>query len=79
VSVLAMIWLYAETRDVQQVAALSRSIVWLVIPSLSLFILLPVLSNRGIGFFLSMTISIFSTVVAYFAMIYCLKYFSVRI
>jgi len=78
VSVLAMIWLYAETRDVEQVAALSKSIVWLVVPSLLLFILLPVLLNRGLGFFLSLTIAIFSTVAAYFAMISCLRFFGIR-
>jgi hypothetical protein len=69
VSVLAMIWLYAETRDVTQVAALSRSIVWLVIPSLALFVALPMLLSRGFGFYFSLSISVIATVAAYFAMI----------
>jgi F0F1-type ATP synthase assembly protein I len=50
VSVLAMLWLYSDTRDAAQVAALARSIFWLVLPSLLLFLLLPVLIERGYSF-----------------------------
>lgn len=67
VSVLALIWLYLDTRDIAQVNALSRSIVWLVLPSLVLFIVLPALTDRGLGFFPSLAIAIGATVIAYFA------------
>ncbi|MGA7965823.1 MAG: DUF3147 family protein [Gammaproteobacteria bacterium] len=40
-SLLAIIWLYADTRDTGQVAALTYSIFWAVIPSLLFFITLP--------------------------------------
>ena len=43
VSVLAMIWLYVDTRDSDRVAALSSGIFWLVLPSLALFIALPLM------------------------------------
>ena len=49
VSLLAMIWLYRDTRDTQKVAALSTSIFWLVLPSLALFLALPALLKRGDG------------------------------
>jgi len=65
VSVLAMIWLYADTRDVAQVAALSRSVFWLVLPSLVLFLLLPALLQRGYGFFASLAVSIGATILVY--------------
>lgn len=32
-SLLAFIWLYIDTKDVQKVAELSREIIWMVIPS----------------------------------------------
>lgn len=67
VSVLAMIWLYVDTRDIGQVNALSRNVVWLVLPSLVLFIAFPWLTERGIGFAPSLALSIGATVVAYFA------------
>jgi hypothetical protein len=65
VSVLAMIWLYNDTRDVAQVAVLSRSVFWLVLPSLVLFILLPVLLARGYHFYLSLAASVGATIVVY--------------
>lgn len=42
VSVIAIIWLYQDTRDVIIVANLSTNIFWLVIPSLIFFVLLPI-------------------------------------
>jgi hypothetical protein len=69
VSVLAMIWLYADTKDAAQVASLSRGIFWLVLPSLTLFLLLPTLLQRGLSFYLSLIASIGATVVAYYALI----------
>ena len=79
VSVLAMIWLYADTRDTAQVAALSRGVFWLVLPSLTLFLLLPVLLQRGYGFYLSMAASIGATVVAYFVMLVAGRHFGLRL
>lgn len=78
VSVLAMIWLYTDTRDVSQVSALSRDILWLVPPSLVLFLLLPVLLKRGIGFYPSLAAAIGATVLAYFAAIAIARYFGFK-
>ena len=43
VSVLAMIWLYVDTKDIEKVSNLATSVFWLVLPSLVLFIALPLL------------------------------------
>ncbi len=40
-SILALSWLYADTRDPEKVAALASNIFWMVLPSLALFIALP--------------------------------------
>jgi hypothetical protein len=69
VSVLAMIWLYTDTRDVTQVATLARSVFWLVLPSLVLFLLLPAMLDRGYQFFASLAVSIGATVLVYLAAI----------
>ena len=66
VSVLAMTWLYIETKDVLKVIDLSRGIFWLVIPSLTLFLVLPILLKYGISFYASLFISIGTTVVSYY-------------
>src|SRR5215212_8154785 len=65
VSVLAMIWLYRDTRDTQKVAALSTSVFWLVLPSLVLFIALPVLLKRGVSFWPSLGVSIVAMLACY--------------
>jgi hypothetical protein len=78
VSVLAMIWLYTETRDALQVAGLARSIFWLVLPSLALFVLLPVLLERGLNFYVSLAASIGTTMVAYYVTIAIVRHFGLQ-
>jgi len=79
VSVLAMIWLYHDTRDVDQVATLSRSVFWLVLPSLALFLLLPVLLARGYHFYVSLAASIAATTVVYLTAIWLGRYLGFRL
>ena len=74
VSVLAMIWLYVDTRDVEKVGAFATSIFWLVLPSLVLFVAMPLLLRGGIGFYPSLALSVALTVGAYFAMVYALRF-----
>jgi hypothetical protein len=64
-SLLAFVWLYLDTRDVERVAALSQSIFWLVIPSLLLFLLLPWLLRSGWGFWSSLGLASGLTATAY--------------
>ena len=78
ISVLAMIWLYTDTRDVAQVAALSRSVFWLVLPSLVLFLLLPALLERGYEFFTSLAVSIGATILVYLAAIALGRYLGLK-
>jgi hypothetical protein len=56
-SILAFIWLYYDTRDAGKVAALSSSIVWMVIPSLLFFLAFPLLVKAGLGFLLALLIA----------------------
>lgn len=79
VSVLAMIWLYIDTRDVGKVSTLSGSVFWLVLPSLALFVALPLLLKYGINFYISMGISIVITIGCYFLMITILNYFGIKL
>jgi hypothetical protein len=69
ISVLAMTWLYVETHDAAQVASLSKSIFWLVLPSLALFLVLPVLLERGLNFYVSLAASVVVTIVCYYVTI----------
>ena len=49
-SMLAMTWLYADTRDNQKIIELSKGIFWAVLPSLLFFLTLPVLLKWGVRF-----------------------------
>ena len=72
VSVMAMIWLHVDTQDTAKVASLARSIFWLVLPSLSLFISLPVLLSHGLGFWISLGISLVLMIGCYLLMLFVL-------
>lgn len=79
VSVLAMIWLYIDTGDSGKISALATSIFWLVIPSLVLFLALPLLLNQGVNFYLSMAISIALTAGCYLLMVMVLPRFGITL
>ncbi|MBI4005368.1 MAG: DUF3147 family protein [Gammaproteobacteria bacterium] len=79
VSVLAMLWLYIDTNDAGKVSSLATGIFWLVIPSLALFISLPLLLKQGINFYLSMGISIATTIICYFLMITVLNHYGIKL
>ena len=64
-SLLAFIWLYWDTRNEQKIIDLSYSILLMVIPSLTFFIILPLALKANFSFFISMTVAIISTAVAY--------------
>ena len=78
-SLLAFVWLYLDTGDIEKVAALSHGIFWLILPSLVLFIVLPLLLRYGLGFWLSLSIACLGTAAAYFGMVKILGIFGIRI
>lgn len=79
VSVLAMLWLYIDTKDVEKVSALSTSVFWLVLPSLALFVALPLLLKQGLHFYVSISIAIGITVGTYWLMVTALNHYGVKL
>jgi hypothetical protein len=78
-SLLAFVWLYLDTGDAQKVAVLAGGIFWLVLPSLLLFVLLPILLRSGLGFWFSLAVSSAATALAYLGMIKLLGMFGIRL
>jgi len=66
-SILSILWLYNDTNDTERVADYAEGILWLVIPSLCLFFLLPYLLRRGWNFETAFALGIFATVCMYIA------------
>ena len=79
VSILSMLWLYFETEDIEKIKNLSNSIFWMVIPSLTLFLSLPVLINIGFNFYLSLIISIILTVGCYSVTLLILSHYGIKL
>lgn len=66
ISLLAMLWLWRDSGgDSRQVAELSASTLWFILPSLPLFVALPLLIRSGVSFWLSFAIVIVGTLGLY--------------
>lgn len=78
-SLLAFVWLYRSTGNVQAIASLSHGIFWLVLASLPLFLILPALLKNGVGFWPAFAASCVVTVGLYFGLVWVLGRFGVRL
>jgi hypothetical protein len=79
ISVLSLIWIYHDTGSITLVSTLSKSIFWLVFPSLLLFIILPILLDHGINFYASLLTAAGVTVVGYLGMVTALNLYGVKL
>ena len=72
-SLLAIIWLHLESATATAIGELSTQIFWLVLPSLVLFIVLPVLLRLGLNFWLSLALACSATLACYLLMLPLLR------
>ena len=79
ISILSMIWLYIDSRDIEKIKNLSTSIFWMVIPSLTLFLSIPVLISIGFNFWYSLIIAIILTIAFYLLTIFILSHCGVKL
>ena len=79
VSFLAIIWLYWETKDSQKIIDLSYSIILMVIPSFTFFIVLPIVIRLQSSFVVSMIVATISTIIAYWLFVELLGKFGITI
>jgi len=64
-SLLAMLWLWRDTRDEQRVAELAISTFWFFLPSIPLFLVLPWMLRSGVGFWAAIAIAVAGTLALY--------------
>lgn len=79
ISILAMIWLYVDTQDTGRIAALSVSTFWLVLPTLPMFLVLPLLLKHGWGFYPALATSVGVMAACYLAAMPLLARFGITI
>jgi hypothetical protein len=67
-SLIAMLWLWRDTGDQQRVADLSLGAFWFVLPSLPLFLIIPLLLRAGWAFWPALLTACAVTLALYAAM-----------
>ncbi|MDO8297632.1 MAG: DUF3147 family protein [Caulobacter sp.] len=70
VSVLGMIWLWRDTGDARTMAAHATGTFWFVLPSLPMFLLIPALLRRGVGFWPALAAGCLLTMALYALMVW---------
>jgi hypothetical protein len=79
VSVFGMIWLWHDRPDPANMAAHAEATFWYVLPSLPMFLLIPVLLRRGTGFWPALTAGCVLTILAYLATVEIARRFGIRL
>ena len=79
VSVLGMIWLWRDKPDVPNMAAHVESTFWFVIPSLPMFLVMPVLLRMGFGFWTTLAVGCALTIALYLLMTWIGPRFGLRL
>lgn len=65
ISILAILWLWRETHEPERIAAHAEATFWYVLPTLPMFLVLPMLLRHGVGFWAAMAASCLMTVLLY--------------
>ena len=68
VSLLSMLWLYGETRDTGRVADLAMGAFWFFLPSIPMFLVIPLMLRSGYPFGLTIGVAIVLTIALYAGM-----------
>ena len=79
VSLLGILWLWRDTRDIERIADHAQSTFWYVLPSLPMFLVLPAMLRAGMGFWSSMGASCMLTIVLYVATVWALAKFGISL
>ena len=79
VSLLAMTWLYIDTRDTVKVADLASSTFWFFLPSMPMFLIIPWLLRAGWSWAATMALAIAVTLALYVLMFWLAPRLGIRL
>lgn len=79
ISLLAMLWLWRDTHDAETMAQHVEATFWYVIPSLPMFLLIPMLLRRGYSFWMALGAGCVLTIGLYLLTIIVAARFGVRL
>lgn len=79
ISILAILWLWRDTSDVEKIATNAEATFWFVLPSLPMFLVFPAMLRHGVGFWVALAISCALTMALYSATIWLLPRIGINI
>jgi len=79
VSILGMLWLWRDTHDPVRLAAHAQATFWFVLPSLPMFLLIPLLLRQGVSFWLALAFGCALTMLLYSGMVWLGPRFGLRL
>ena len=78
-SILAFVWFWRDGADNEAIASLAFSTFWFVLPSLPMFLVLPILLRSEVPFWPALVIACGLTVALYLGMIWALGRFGITL
>lgn len=79
VSLLGILWLWHDTGDSERIAAHAQSTFWYVLPTLPMFLVLPILLRHGVGFWISLVACCALTFLLYLVTVWLLGKFGIAL
>lgn len=79
ISVMAVIWLWRDTGDSARIASHLEATFWYVIPSLPMFLLIPVMLRAGFAFWPTLMAGCALTFVLYVLTAWAVSQFGIRL
>jgi len=79
VSVLGMIWLWRDKPDAANMASHAEATFWFVLPSLPMFLAIPMMLRNGFGFWVSLAAGCVLTVALYALMVWAGPRFGLKL
>lgn len=79
VSILAIVWLWRDTGDVERIASHAEATFWYVIPSLPMFLVFPALLRHGVSFWAALGLGCALTVILYLLTVWIVARFGIAL
>ena len=78
ISILGMVRLWRDTGDPVRMAAHAEATAWFVLPSLPMFLLIPIMLRNGAGFWTALISGCLTTAALYAAMVWAAPHIGIR-
>ena len=78
-SLLGILWLWRDTRDIERIAGHSEATFWYVLPTLPMFLAMPAMLRAGVGFWQTLGAICALTIVLYFMTVWALAKFGINL